>query len=142
MNNLPTIPLSPVNNTIRVIMPYRWNGIWVFDDDATGLECEAFVGGVNTIIDAMTADIPDAKNGFVCMFSHIPFPTATVELTWLRADEGGFGNWYYCEKLKIEGLFCPALLHYFAEPPKKIYGAFLPRGREKTTTKTKKSGKL
>jgi len=115
-------------NEIHAIMPYKWQGLWVFDDQATGLVKEAFVSGVDTILDVVTAQIEDAEKGFICLFSDRPFPNATVELTWLRADETGRGNWYFCEQLKTEGWFCPALLRYFPEPPKKIYGAFRPRG--------------
>ncbi len=130
-------------NEIRVIMPYKWNGLWVFDDPATGLDKEAFVSGVDTILDAITSKIPDAENGFICMFSDRPFPGTIIELTWLRGDESGTGDWYFCEQLKMEGWFCPALLRYFAEPPKKIYGAFRPRGgNTKQTAKTKHQTKL
>jgi hypothetical protein len=31
------------------------------------------------------------------------------------------GNWYYAERLDMEGWLCPALLHYFPEAPKHLY---------------------
>ena len=52
-------------NAINVIAPYKYLGMWVFDDAKVGLVQEPFVGG--------------------------------------------------------EGWLCPALLKYFAEPPKELY---------------------
>jgi hypothetical protein len=34
-----------MQNSIFVIKPYQWSGLWVFDDPRLGLEKEAFVGG-------------------------------------------------------------------------------------------------
>ena len=38
-------------NQICVIKPYKWEGMWVFDDERVGLVREAFVAGADTIID-------------------------------------------------------------------------------------------
>jgi hypothetical protein len=49
-------------NEINVIVPFKWNGMWVFDDARVGLDKEPFVAGADTLIDHIVADIPDAAN--------------------------------------------------------------------------------
>lgn len=34
-----------MNNAIKVISPYKYNEMWVFDDETTGLVREPFVSG-------------------------------------------------------------------------------------------------
>lgn len=106
-------------NALFVIAPYKYLGMWVFDDERRGLVQEPFVGGADTIIDAMTAHIPNAEAGFRLIFSADPFPEYTLHLTWLRSDMGG--NIYYSPYLDMEGWLCPALLRYFDKPPHRLY---------------------
>jgi hypothetical protein len=106
-------------NTINMNAPYKHNGTWVFDDPAVGLRREPFVSGADTMIDRVVADIPDAENGFTLIFSVTPFPGHQHRLDWRREEAGG--NWYYSEKLDLEGWLCPALFLYFPEAPKHIY---------------------
>ena len=106
-------------NAINVIIPYRWEGMWVFDDERVGLDKEPFVSGADDIIDKMVAGIPDAASGFRLIFSATPFPGSTVELEWSREDSGG--NWYQVPALGMEGWLCPALFKYFESAPPKIY---------------------
>jgi len=49
-----------MKNSIFVIKPYKWEGLWVFDDPAVGLVREPFVGCADTMIDVATAHIPNA----------------------------------------------------------------------------------
>jgi hypothetical protein len=107
-------------NAISVIAPYKYEGIWVFDDPAVGLVREAFVAGIDTMIDKLVADIPDAAKGFRLIFSPTPFPGYTVKLEWRREEYGG--NWYYCPQFDLEGWLCPALFKYFPEAPPELYG--------------------
>jgi hypothetical protein len=104
-----------------IICPYKYKGIWVFDDEATGLIREAFVSGVDEMIDRIVSEIPDAKNGFVLLFSDKHFPSSTVKLEWIREDESGIGNWYFCQQYGINGWLCPALFKYFKTAPMEIY---------------------
>jgi hypothetical protein len=110
-----------VPNQIMTIKPYRWEGMWVFDDDRVGLHREPFVAGADKIIDAVVAEkgIVDAARGFVAVFSGDRFPGADVELTWLRHESGG--DVYRWEGHDMEGWLCPALLKYFPRAPDKIY---------------------
>lgn len=111
-------------NSVMVLFPYRWNDVvWVFDDPTTGLVREAFVQGIDDILDRATADIPNAKKGFLLTFSAQPFPGWMFRLNWTKPGEKGVGNWYYCPQFKINGWLCPALYHYFDRAPKSIFAA-------------------
>ncbi len=99
--------------------------MWVFDDAATGLVKEAFVGGADTILDRATEMLgADPKKGINVAFSSKPFPGHQIVLEHRRADSNEVGNYYYCPKFDLEGWFCPALLLYFPKPPAKIYAEF------------------
>ena len=107
-------------NAIGVIAPYKYEGMWVFDDPAVGLSREPFVAGIDTMIDRLVASIPEAEQGFRLVFSATPFPGHTVKLEWRREEAGG--NWYYCPQFGIEGWLCPALFKYFDKTPPSLYG--------------------
>ncbi len=112
-------------NEINVIQPYRYLDMWVFDDPGVGLSAEPFVGGADTIIDAVTAHIPNAGRGFVMVFSGTAFPNHHYRLEWRRAD--GAGNIYYSLDLDAEAWLCPALLRYFDQRPPELYVQIKPR---------------
>ena len=106
-------------NSIGVIVPYKYQGMWVFDDPAVGLSREPFVAGIDAMIDKLVASIPGADKGFRLIFSATPFPSHTVKLEWRRQESGG--NWYYCPQFAIEGWLCPALFNYFEKAPSQLY---------------------
>ena len=112
-------------NAIKVIVPYRWEGMWVFDDASVGLDKEPFVSGADTILDRLVAGIPGAETGFRLIFSSNPFPGMKLELEWSREEFGG--NWYRSPALDMEGWLCPALFKYFESAPPKIYAQVAPR---------------
>jgi hypothetical protein len=109
----------PMKNSIFVIKPYKWEGLWVFDDSNVGLVKEPFVGGADTMIDVAASQIPNADKGFVAVFSATNFPNAQIVLEWVREEIGG--NVYRWAERDMEGWFCPALLKYFEQPPEKLY---------------------
>ena len=111
--------LDVSDNAILIIKPYWYNGTWVFDDKRVNLYQEPFVAGIPEIINHITKDIPNAKNGFRLLFSANPFPDYQMKLIWLREENGG--NWYYSENLEMEGWLCPALFKYYKKSPKEIY---------------------
>ena len=76
-------------NAINIIAPYKWHGMWVFDNLRVGLVQEPFVAGADTMIDRVVADIPDAEHGFTLIFSSTPFPGHQYRLDWRRAGDGG-----------------------------------------------------
>ena len=108
-----------MSNFLRVIFPYKFEGVWVFDDAEKDLVQEPFVFGADDILDWMVTDISGAENGFKLLFSHGPFPEYQARGEWVREEVGG--NWYRLEDPPMEGWLCPALLKYFDEPPKEIY---------------------
>jgi uncharacterized protein DUF6717 len=119
------IPASTAVNALNVISPYRHNGMWVFDDPRVGLDHEPFIAGADTMIDKAVAKVPNAQKGFLMVFSETPFPGHQIMLEWKRAEGGG--DWYYSPQLQQEGWLCPALLKYFAKPPKNIFVQVRPK---------------
>ena len=112
-------------NSLFVIPPYKYEGMWVFDDPKVGLFREPFVSGIDVMIDRLTENIANAANGFRLVFSPAPFPGHTAKLQWTREEYGG--NWYYSPQFRIEGWLCPALFKYFAEAPKELCAQALPK---------------
>lgn len=112
-------------NSILLIVPYRYEGMWVFDDPRVGLHREPFVSGADAVIDRLVADVPNAEKGFRLLFSATPFPGYAAKLEWRREEYGG--NWYFSSDFKMEGWLCPALLKYFDAAPKEIYVKAEPR---------------
>ena len=113
----PAPTATPRHSQIKVIRPYKWEGIWVFDDPAVGLDKEALVAGMPELIEIATAQagIREPEKGFVALFSKDPFPTAQVCLERVR-EEGG-GNVYRWPAVGREGWLCPALFRYFDQAP-------------------------
>ena len=112
-------------NSLFVMCPYRYEGMWVFDDPAVGLVREPFVSGIDAMIDKLVARIENADKGFRLIFSPAPFPGYSVKLEWRRSEYGG--NWYYWPDQQMEGWLCPALFKYFKEPPKELYARAEPK---------------
>jgi hypothetical protein len=112
-------------NSLLVICPYRYEGMWVFDDPAVGLQREPFVSGIDKMIDRLVAKIPSAPDGFRLIFSSGPFPGYEVRLEWRRSEYGG--NWYYAPQYEMEGWLCPALFKYFPEAPRELYARAEPK---------------
>lgn len=112
-------------NAILVIAPYRYEGMWVFDDPRVGLHREPFVSGIDEMIDRLVADIPNAAKGFRLLFSATPFPGHAVKLEWRRAEYEG--NWYFCPQYGMEGWLCPALFKYFDKAPPELYARAEPK---------------
>ena len=113
-----------MTNAIQVIHPYKWEGLWVFDDPQTELSREPFIEGADAIIDQVVAGkgINNPEDGFCLIFSSGEFPRYDLKLEWVREGEGG--NWYQAKEFNMEGWLCPALLKYFDQAPKTIYARF------------------
>jgi hypothetical protein len=119
-------------NVLTVIQPYWYIDTWVFDDESVGLDKEPFVQGIPQMIDVLVKDIPNARSGFVLLFSSQPFAGYQVELTLVREEYGG--HWYKVKDLEAEGWLCPALLRYFDTAPESLYIKAEPgRGRFEPT---------
>ena len=112
-------------NTPNVIEPYRYCGMWVFDDARVELVQEPFVSGADVLIDRAVANISDAEAGFLLLFSEHSFPGHQLRLEWRRADAEG--NWYYSPEFGLEGWLCPALFKYFECAPNAIFVQVKPR---------------
>ena len=116
-----------MNNSIFVIKPYKWSGMWVFNDERVGLEKEPFVAGADTMIDTAVKlkGIQNAADGFLMVFSAGPFPDADFEVEWVREESEGNvyqGRFEVEGEIKeMEGWLCPALNLYYPDAPKKLY---------------------
>jgi len=118
--NPAVIQAKPIsNNAIRIIVPYWFEGTWVFDDERVNLIKEPFVVGVPEMLDDLVKDIPNAKTGFRLLFSTTAFPQYQRKLVWLREESGG--NWYQLENTEMEGWLCPALFKYYQSAPQEIF---------------------
>ena len=116
---------TTMSNAINVIKPYKWNGMWVFDDERVDLDKEPFVAGADTMIDKAIEmkGIKNADNGFLLVFSEFPFPDADFEIIWDREESAGnVYKWRLDDDgEEMEGWLCPALNLYYPEAPKKLY---------------------
>jgi hypothetical protein len=112
-------------NALSVLFPYKYEGMWVFDDPAVGLVREPFVFGIDEMITRLTKFIPGAEKGFRLIYSSTPFPEFAAKLEWRREEYGG--NWYYCAQFEIEGWLCPALFKYFDKAPSELYAKAEPK---------------
>jgi hypothetical protein len=117
----------PNKNAIRTIIPYKYEGFWVFDDESVGLDHEAFVGGADKICDELSKDFPNPHKGFVLQFSQFQFPDSE-EMVWKRKEMDG--NVYEWSARQMEGWLCPALFEYFETAPAKLYVKASPRPQE------------
>ena len=90
-------------NAIGVVAPYKYEGMWVFDDPAVGLHREPFVAGIDKMIEQLVVSIPNAEHGFRLLFSATPFPGHTVKLEWRRQESGG--NWYFAHSSELRAGF-------------------------------------
>jgi hypothetical protein len=105
-------------NAINVIYPYKWNNLWVFDDERRGLLQEPFVFGIPEMIKFILDDTSITGDRFKLTFSAQPFPSYQKKITRTREEMGG--NWYRLDE-QMEGWLCPALFKYFDEAPQEIY---------------------
>ncbi len=123
VSNMPSVKTQTQfgnENSLRVIFPFKQGGIWMFDDEATSLVHEPFVGNVNRFIDWLTREIADAEAGFCLIFSVKPFPGYGMMLKHVKEEYEG--NWYACNELEDEtGWLCPALYKYFPTAPATLF---------------------
>jgi hypothetical protein len=112
-----------MSNTLMVIHPYNKSGIWMFDDEATGLREEPFIAGIPEIIEFTTAkaEIKNPESGFTLMFSATPYPGHQAILRLTHKPEEFGGNWYRLEGTELDGWLCPALFKYFDIAPETIF---------------------
>jgi hypothetical protein len=115
--------MNMTENSIMVLRPYKWEGLWVFDGDKTGLLREPFVAGVPEILEALLGKqgipLEQAERGFRLIFSAIPF--LGHHLSAKRIEEEGCGLWYEESVSKARSWLCPALFRYFAIAPDNLH---------------------
>ena len=105
-------------NALNVISPYRWNGMWVFDDPKVNLRREAFVAGADDLCESLSTVDGVPHDRFTLIFSEHEFPGHQLHIKLVSI--GKVGQTYRTDDGK-EAWLCPALLLYFEKPPKHIY---------------------
>ena len=78
-------------NAIGVIVPYKYEGLWVFDDPAVGLVREPFVSGIDTMIDKLVAGIPNADLVLLPHAAHMPQTQASIKVAQIIIRDAGMG---------------------------------------------------
>ena len=108
-------------NALFHIVPYKHEGLWVFDDERFGLVREPLIEGVPEMIERLTGEhgIEDPEEGFVVTFGFTSFPGYHLELDLIGPDFGG--HRYRADDWGMECWLCPALLHYTPSAPDSIY---------------------
>jgi hypothetical protein len=124
-------------NVLMVIEPYWYQDTWVFDDASKGLDREPLEGrfegelaeimelagitgtGLSEMVNYLVKDIPNARSGFVLLFSSQAFAGYQVELTQLREEYGGWT--YQVKDYRAEPWLPPTLIRYFETAPKSLY---------------------
>ena len=137
-----------MSNVLMVIQPYWYEGTWVFDDASKGLEKEPLeghfeaelreirvlarlIGGrVTKMIDYLVKDIPNAREGFILLFSSQPFAGYQVELNRIAEENGGC--LYRGKNYSAEAWLSPALFRYFETTPESLYIKAEPSHRQLT----------
>lgn len=108
-----------MNNNVFSIRPYRWQNMWVFDDERVDLVKEPFVMGIPEIINNAVAHLPNAEKGFTVLFNNAGLPSPNVILKRLNTDSGG--TWYEQDGTGMKGWLCPALFKYYPDAPETLY---------------------
>lgn len=111
---------NQINNSIMAISPYKWNGVWAFDDESTGLVRELLVGGADTFMDK----ISNGQNQVTVIFSPNPFPGYEYKVDKIEQDE--YGTTYLYQKDNHKLWLCPAMWLYMAVSPESIYVSVKP----------------
>jgi hypothetical protein len=112
-----------MKNSIYSINPYKYEGLWVFDDKRVELVKEPFVMGIPEMIETILIKKKMLKNNFSVLFSSSGFPDPDIILEKQSAELGG--NWYFSKELNSRGWLCPALYLYFKKAPKSLYIKFI-----------------
>ena len=108
-----------MQNAVFSLRPYRWQNMWVFDDERVGLVKEPFVMGIPEIIDKSVAHLKNPEAGFTLLFNNTGLPSADVVLKKENSDSGG--TWYQQEGTGLKGWLCPALFQYYPQAPDTLY---------------------
>lgn len=105
---------------IGVIYPYRANGLWIFDDDATGLkEAPFFAAGAVEMIDLLVRGYKPAEQSVAVYLCAKPFKGYCMRLDLLREENGG--HWYQIAKTESTGWLCPAIMRRFKNVPSFLF---------------------
>jgi hypothetical protein len=130
-------------NVLMVIEPYWFQDTWVFDDVSKGFKKEPLEGrfegelgkimelgrllggGLSELVNYLVKDIPNARKGFILLFSSEPFAGYQVELALVGEEDGGWT--YKAKDYSKQVWLSPTLSKYFETAPESIYVKAEPR---------------
>lgn len=130
--NIPGRKMMNSANSILLINPFNKHGMWVFNDNRTGLIEEPFIAGAELFIEFLLQKLgflESAKTGFNALFATLPFPEHDARIDFIEfKDMGsvyttnlqGFKNRAGENKLWL----CPALNLYFKNSPQNLFVKF------------------
>jgi hypothetical protein len=100
---------------------------WVFDDAEAGLAQEAFVAGMDEVLDLLTEKLPNhGYDGFtlsMCEFVQPADVMDAIELTHHSAMHHPLlsqSNYYWCKELNKKVWLCPNLYKYVDHTPQVL----------------------
>jgi len=105
-------------NAINVIAPYKYLGMWVFDDPKVGLVQEPFVAGADTLMDLWSVICQTLRRVFASHSRRTLSQEFTLQLIWRCAEMSG--NTYHCEAMNADAGSAGSL-KYFDSPPAEIF---------------------
>ena len=116
-------------NSLHTLTAYRYNGLWVFDDEDRQLVKEPFVAGADIMFDVMSGyDKDDTISECTVVFSENPIPKYNAHVVHVEDLGEEMGDTYVVEKLDgcdelygFEFWLCPALLKFFPSAPREVY---------------------
>ncbi len=103
----------------------RWR--WVFDDAARHLAREAFVAGMDQVIDALARKHPDHGYGGIGFHMSTRKPQGRIDSLLLEHTQTlwhpalGPSNYYHCRQLGIKTWLCNNLYRYVALAPRRLH---------------------
>lgn len=123
-----------MTNALFSIQPFVHNGMWVFDDEARGLDKEPFVMGADTLLDKVYHAYSRPEGDWdvnSIVFSATPLPEADITMRATSTDPTKTDGTYWVVENATDKLdacvdhelwLCPALYAFFSDgAPERIY---------------------
>jgi len=110
---------------VLVVEPCWVKGTWQFDDPYIGLHREPSISAVNSLVDRLSAAIPDAHRGFRLILSTRPFE-GCQSFSWVRSDSVE-GNWFRADETGEECWVYPASFDDWHSGPLRLYARAEPK---------------
>src|SRR5207248_4983243 len=78
-------------NSLMVIVPYKYEGLWVFDDAAVGLSKEPFIAGIDSLIDKRRRIFRTRSTDFARSLAPDDFPARALNWNGVERNRTATG---------------------------------------------------